>query len=69
VIVDYCVTLIACQAQSLSLVELTAESGNFTADSIFVEVVTLRAFGALAINPGLAAEMVSDGDDVTKRDT
>jgi hypothetical protein len=50
------------------LVELTAEGRHFAADSVLVEVVTFGAFGTLSIDPGLAAEVVGDGDDVAEGD-
>ena len=67
-VVDNGVTLVALEAESLGLVELTAERRHFAANSILVEVVTLGAFGAFTVNPGLAAEVVSDGDDVAESD-
>ena len=67
-IVDNSVALVALKAESFGLIELTAEGGHFAADSIFVEVVSFGAFGTLSIDPGLAAEMVSDSDDVAESD-
>ena len=67
-VVDNSVALVALEAESFGLVELTAEGRHFTADSVLVEVVTVGAFGTLSIDPGLAAEVVGDGDDVAEGD-
>jgi hypothetical protein len=67
-VADNGITLVALEADSLGLVELTAEGRNFAADSILVEVVASGAFGALSIDPSLAAKVVSDSNDVAKGD-
>lgn len=62
------VALIAGKADSLSSIELAAERRSLATDSMFVEVVSLGAFGTLVLDPGFAAVVVGDGDDVVEWD-
>ena len=67
-VVDDGVALVAGLADSFSSVELRAEGGHLAADSLLVEVPSLGALSALVLDPGLAAVMIGDGDDVGKGD-
>ena len=67
-VIDDGVALIAGLADSFSSVELGAEGGHLATDSLLVEVPPLGALSALVLDPGLAAVMIGDGDDVSQGD-
>ena len=48
---------------------MTAEGGYLAANSFFVEIVSLRAFGTNILIPGLAAVMIGYSDNITEGDT
>jgi hypothetical protein len=67
--VDDGIALVACLADTLCLVELTAEIADLAADSVLIEVVSLRALQTLVFAPGLASEVVGHFDKGGQRDS
>lgn len=67
-VVNDSVSLVACETDALSSVELTTEGRHFAADSLVVEIVSLRAFKAFVLVPGFAAIMVGYIDEITEGD-
>ena len=63
---DNMVALIALETDSFCEVELRAEGRCLAADSFFVEVKAFGTFSTLVFDPGFAAIVIGDGDDIVK---
>lgn len=68
-VVDDGVALVAGKADSFGSIELTAEVGHLTADSLIVEVVALRAFSTLVFVPGFASVMIGYSNNIAEGNT